>query len=283
MTTDILLGRTDHHVMPSFVTELFRREPLFAGAALCLAILVLPTMFAMAIDQRTFLDLNVWVKPLKFEFTLTIYLATLAWFAGWLPKGVAAARWYRIFTALVVFSVTAEMVWINGAATFGVASHFNDSSPFMIAIYAVMGVLAVFLTSTSLVYGVLILRDRASRLDPAFRLSVGIGLIATFVLTVIVAGYMSSNGGHFVGGNGSDAEGFPLMSWARDGGDLRVAHFFATHAMHVIPVAGFLVGRLLPTSSARWTVLGLAGAYIGFVGYVFVEALSGQAFLAMLP
>ena len=36
-----------------------------------------------------------------------------------------------------------------------------------------MGVLAVVLTSAALVYGIAILRDRNSRLDPVFRLSVG--------------------------------------------------------------------------------------------------------------
>ena len=40
---------------------------------------------------------------------------------------------------------------------------------------------------------------------PVFRLSVGIGLIATFLLTVAVAGYMSGTASHFVGGSRSDA------------------------------------------------------------------------------
>jgi len=152
----------------------------------------------------------------------------------------------------------------------------------MISIYALMGVLAVFLTSAALVYGTAILRDRNSELNPAFQWSVGLGLIATFALTFIVAGSMSSTGGHFVGGNHSDVEAFPLMGWARDGGDLRVAHFFATHAMHFIPAFGFVVSRAFQPRQARWAVLGFTGAFIGMVGYAFVEALSGQPFLAMV-
>jgi len=72
------------------------------------------------------------------------------------------------------------------------------------------------------------------------------------------------------------------MGWARDGGDLRVAHFFATHAMHVIRAFGVVVSRMLRTSQARWAVLGFAGPFAGLVGDTFVEALHGQAFLAML-
>src|SRR5262245_47883100 len=127
--------------------EFFRREPRFAGATLCLLTLMLPTLFALASDQRTLLDVNVWVKPLKFEIALVIYLGTLAWFAGWLPQKVRAARWFRLYSIAVIVAIAAEMIWIVGAASSGIASHFNTSSTFMIETYAVMGVLAVFLTS----------------------------------------------------------------------------------------------------------------------------------------
>jgi len=279
MTTDVLLRQT-RSINPT--AELFRRHPLFAGGALCLLALTLPTLSAMALEQRTFLDINVWIKPFKFQVALAIYLATLAWFAGWLPAHVAASRWHRIFSTIVVLAVGAEVTWILGAAALGTASHFNDSSPVAAGLYTVMGVLAVTLTSASLVYGIAILRDRNSRLDPVFRLSVGIGLIATFVLTVVVAGYMSNNGSHFVGGAHSDARGLVPMGWARDGGDLRVAHFFATHAMHFIPAVGFIASRVLTAGRGRVAVFAFAGLFVGLVCYTFAEALSGRAFLAML-
>ena len=281
MTTDVLIAQP-RSLSASFAAVPFRRHPLFAGAALCLLALMAPTLFAMALDQRTFLDINVWIKPFKFQVALVVYLATLAWFAGWLPERVTGSRWHRIFSTVVVLATGAEMVWILGAAALGTASHFNNSSPPAIALYAIMGVLAIVLSSASLVYGVAILRDRSSRLDPAFRLSVGIGLIATFVLTVAVAGYMSSSGSHFVGGSHSDAGGLPPMGWARDGGDLRVAHFFATHAMHFIPAFGFIVSRALSASQGRAAVYAFAALFVGLVGYTFAEALAGNAFLATL-
>jgi hypothetical protein len=271
-----------HYRTFSLTAELFRRHPLFAGTALCLLVLMAPTLFAMTLEQRTFLDINVWIKPFKFQVALTIYLITLAWFAGWLPARVTASRWHRIFSIIVVVAIGAETAWTLGAAALGVASHFNDSSALAIALYASMGVLALVLTSASLVYGFAILRDRDSRLDPVLRLSIGIGLIATFVLTVIVAGYMSGSGSHFVGGAHSDAGGLAPMGWARDGGDLRVAHFFATHAMHFIPVFGFICSRVLSAGQGRVAVLAFAGLFVALVAYTFAEALSGRAFLAML-
>lgn len=281
MTTDVLMAQP-RSFDAALAAELFRRHPLFAGAALCLLVLMAPTLFAMALDQRTFLDINVWIKPFKFQVALAIYLGTLAWFAGWLPARVTESRWHRVFSMIIVLAIGAETVWILGASALGVASHFNDSSPLAIALYAIMGVLAVVLTSASLVYGVVILRDRHSRLDPVFRQSVGIGLIATFILTVAVAGYMSGTGSHFVGGAHSDSGGLAPMGWARDGGDLRVAHFFATHAMHFIPAFGFIASRVLRAGHGRVAVFSFAGLFVALVGYAFAEALSGRAFLSML-
>jgi hypothetical protein len=278
MTTDALTAQTRAF---NPVVELFRRHSVFAAAALCMLVVMAPTLFAMALDQRTYLDVNVWIKPLKFEVSLTVYLATLAWFAGWLPQRVRAARWHRIFSIAVVFAVTAEMVWIGGAAVFGVASHFNDSSPLMIAIYRLMGALAVLLTSACMVYGIVILRDRDSRLHPVVQQSVGIGLVATFFLTVLVAGYMAAGDSHFVDGVRSDAGGLAPMGWARDGGDLRVAHFFATHAMHFIPMFGLIASRTFPARQGRAAVFAFTGLFVALVGYTLVEAMSGRAFLAM--
>jgi hypothetical protein len=282
MTVDVL-GIRQRSVSHSFAGELFAREPLYAGAALCLAALVAPTLVAMALDERTLLGVNVWLKPLRFEIALAVYLATLAWFAGWLPERVIATRWYRTYAACVVAAVAAEMVWIGGAAAFGTTSHFNESSPMMAWTYRLMGGLAVLLTSSALVYGILILRHRNSRLDPAFRLSVGLGLVLTFVLTVAVAGYMANSGGHFVGDRSTVAPGAPLMGWARDRGDLRVAHFFATHAMHFIPALGFVVSLILSTVAARRAVIVFSAVFVAFVGYTFGEALMGSPFLAVLP
>lgn len=281
MTTDVLMTQP-RSLGAALAAEPFRRHALFASAALILVGLMAPTLFAMALDQRTFLDINVWIKPFKFQVALAVYLVTLAWFAGWLPARVIASRWHRLFSTIVVLAIGAETMWILGAAALGTASHFNDSSPLAIGLYASMGVLAVVLTSAALVYGIAILRDRDSRLDPVFRLSIGIGLIATFVLTVIVAGHMSGSGSHFVGGTHSDAGGSAPMGWARDGGDLRVAHFFATHAMHFIPVFGLVTSRVLPAGPGRAAVFAFAGLFVGFVGYTFVEALAGRAFLAAL-
>jgi hypothetical protein len=257
-------------------------ERLLAGTGFVLVALMAPTAVAMLLDGRELLDIDIWTKPLKFQAALAIYAFTLAIYARWLPSRTLERRWYRVYAGLVAFSIGFEIAAIGGAAAYGVASHFNETTPLNAWIYGLMGVFAVILTSMSLVYGVLIARsDRAPR-DPALKAGLVLGLVLTFVLTLVFAGTLSQNGSHFVGGSASDAGGLWLMGWARDGGDLRVAHFFGTHALHAVPLAGFLAGRCLAPRAAvaatwaaalAWTLLSVA---------TFVQALAGRPFLPML-
>jgi hypothetical protein len=176
-------------------------------------------------------------------------------------------------------SLLSEKVWLMGAAAYRIPSHFNLSNTLMQSAYALAGLLAVTFLTATVVYGVAIWRNDASGLTPGMRAAFGLGLILTFVLTVIVAGYLANYGSHFVGGNLSDAEGVPLMGWARDGGDLRVAHFFATHAMHFIPFAGFLAAITLPDRRAKTVVYIASAAFVAFVIFTFAQALMGQPFI----
>jgi hypothetical protein len=263
------------------LAPLFRDEPVFTALGLFIAALVAPTLFAAVVEQRQLAGVNVWAKPLKFEFSLVAYLITLAFFARFLPAGTTRRRWYRIYSAIVAGAIVAELIWLIGAAGAGVASHFNRATPLMDAAYAVMGVGAVTLTTPTLVYGVMIARNQRSGLSPALKGAVSLGLVLTFVLTLLVAGTMASGTTHLVGGNLSDAEAAPLMGWARDGGDLRVPHFFATHAMHFIPAFGLLSVVMFGRTDRR-PVWAFAALFAAFVGWTFLQALSGRPFLPMI-
>ena len=268
--------------LPRLLREAFRREPLYAGAAAILAISMLPTLMAHALDDRLVGGVAAWAKPLKFEASLAIYLCTLAWFAGWLPAGFVERRPHRLMSRAVVVAVALEMAWIVGAAAHGVASHFNVASPAMVNIYRAMGALAVLLTSASAVLGVAILRARDAGGDPALRLAIGLGLAMTLALTLPVAGYLSSEAGHLVGVEAEGARRLAILGWARDGGDLRVAHFLATHAMHAIPLAGWIATRLLAPGAARAAVIISSAAYAMLVAWTFVQAIAGRPFLPFL-
>ena len=266
---------------PAALLAPFRHAPVLAGGALLMLAVIPPTLAAMHLDDRTYLGLDIWVKPLKFEAALAIYLGILAVYAAWLPESVLHRSWFRRMCAMAVFCTVAEIIWIGGAAALGTASHFNRATPLAGTVYGLMGIIAVLLTAPSLVFAVAFARDRDSALPPAFRLSLVTGLGLTVALTLPVAGFMSSGESHLVGAAGtSDAAGLAVLGWSRTAGDLRVAHFFATHAMHVIPALGWLASRGLAPDRAILAVAAAALGYTVLVIITFAQALFGEPFLA---
>jgi hypothetical protein len=101
------------------------------------------------------------------------------------------------------------------------------------------------------------------------------GLGLTLLLTLVTAQTLADMGSHWTGGTPSDAGGLWLVGWSRDGGDLRAAHFFATHAMHAVPLLALACARLFGPE-AKTPVRLTALAYTGFVAIVFVQALRGH-------
>ncbi len=277
-TALVTLPAASSGTRPDPVGELLRREPLLAGAGFFFLALMLPTAVAFLADERLFAGVNVWEKPLKFEFAIGIYLMSLAFFAHWLPAGTRAKRWYRVYVMAIVVGFFAEMAWIGLAATLGTASHFNASNAGWQIAYAAAGIVAVMATLASPVFAFQIWRNPATGLSPAVKASIVQGLVVTGVMTIVVAGTMSSYGSHLVGGNMSDTEGFPLMGWARDGGDLRVAHFFATHAMHFLPLFGLASAMLLGREKTGPVWLFAIGL-VALTLFTFVQALRGMPFL----
>jgi hypothetical protein len=249
--------------------------PMLTSLGLLLTLSLAPTLAAMLLDDRLFQGDSIWLKPVKFQIGLAIYALTLAVYARWLPPGLRAARWFRAYIAIVMVSILAELAWIGGAAALGTASHFNVSTPVWSALYSLMGAFAVTLTSASLVFGIAIWRNRDTGLPGALHLSVALGLVLTFGLTVVVAGALASGTGHLVGVPAPGDSGVPILGWSRSAGDLRVAHFLATHALHALPLVGLGAALAPADHTARRVVLAGAAAYTALVLATFAQALAG--------
>lgn len=260
---------------------LHRRQPRLAAAALVSLLAIAPGLLAMAVDPRTVNDINVWIKPTKFLVSFFVYYATLAWAFGYLPKEsqqTAAGR-FVIHGALAAGLL--EMIWLVLAAANGVPSHFNFGSPIWAAAYTLAGAGSIVLISAILVQGVMIARQRSIPVAPALRWALVAGAIVAFVGTLIAAGYMSANGGHWVGGQASDAHGMLVTNWSRTGGDLRVAHLWALHAQQIIPAIGWLLTAAgLPR--ARGGVVAASIGYVALIAFTFAQALLGEPFLAFI-
>lgn len=233
------------------------------------------TLLCYAVDERTLLGVSVWSKPLKFQASLALHLATLALLYCWLEPRLRRSRWLRFAIAASAAAALGEIFWIMLQAGRGRASHFNDATALESGMYALMGLGSLLLVLAPAVLGVLLLRDRARR-GGVVRLAAGVGLVSSAAATLAVAGFLSSGSGHWIGEPSAAAAAWPLVGWSREVGDLRVAHFFATHAMQVLPLAVLA----LPAGWRRdGIVYALAAGYLLLIGLVFAQALQGRPFL----
>ncbi|MEM7696378.1 MAG: hypothetical protein AAF318_18155 [Pseudomonadota bacterium] len=251
-------------------------RPLARTAWLMLALAAV-TVALMAIDPRLFNGVSTWLKPLKFQLSLAVFLGTLALIMGQLtPAGresrlAAAIRWFAIPTSLF------EIAYIMLRAGLNEASHFNDADALGRTMFTLMGLAALFLTATAGLLAILTLRHARPAMAP-IRLYVASGLMISAVLGIYTGAVIGDAGSHWVGGAPTDAGGLPLVSWVRDGGDLRVAHFFALHAMQIFPLLGL---ALIATSAiVRHGVLAItATAYTACVLALLWQAQRGEPFL----
>ncbi len=220
------------------------------------------------VDPRLFNGVSVWEKPAKFFLSLGVHAATLGWGLTFLTQADLASKGIRRAAQLFAVSSVAEMIWIAGYAAQGSASHFNLTDPLAAAIYPVMGVVAVSLTALTIYIGWRILKSAPG----IMQFATGTGFILSGILTTIVAGYMSSQTGHSIGGDPTDATGLPFFHWSTTGGDLRVSHFAALHIAQALPLLAWL------WPDRRVVTIG-AVASILIVAALFAQALAGVPFL----
>lgn len=249
-----------------------RARPLVVLTAASLALLALSLLWA-AVDGRTFGLDPVWLKPMKFAVSFAAMFGTLAlldarlspaWRDGWTARGTA----FVLGAALL-----AEMTWVFHQAARARASHYNAETVFEAAMYRyVMGVGAVLLVLGIGVYGVIAWRDREARLGPALRAGVALGFGLSFVLTLLSAGVLSAQGGHFIGTPGPGAATIPFFGWSAAVGDLRPTHFVALHAMQALPLLGWWLDR---RGRSPWLVAVAAVAYVALTGTLFAQAWAG--------
>ena len=262
-------------------TRMQAGSPALYVVGMAMLLMAAMTLMLAWLDPRVFQGVSTWAKPLKFQLSTGVYLLTLAWFMAWLPDDKRQTRLGRYVVWSAVGAGIFEVVYITWQGAFGMASHYNRTSTFYAAMYTLMGVGAVILTTASLALAVLIARSPAYALPRAIKHAVVLGLVLTFVLGTGFGSYLGAQrAGHWVGGALTDAGGLPLFNWSRSGGDLRVAHFFGIHAMHFVPaIAALAAAARLPGAKHIASAWLLAAAFSALTVWTFVQAAQGKPFL----
>jgi hypothetical protein len=252
---------------------------LTAGVLLA-AVTVAVSLAGLALDPRVIAGAPAWLKPLKFGVSIAAYLLTIRWLLPLLP---ARPRALATVSGMLVVAFGAELVLIVLQVLRGTTSHFNESTPLDATIYFTMGGFVGLLFVGTAVLAVLALRRRG--LDPGTAWGIRLGL-ALCLLGMLAAGLMianhtsSSSGGHTVGA-ADGGPGLPLTDWSLDHGDLRIAHFAGLHALQLLPLAAWALGRFTSLAGrVRARLLGVLAVGYG-LGVVLLawQAERGQALL----
>lgn len=277
-TTTIAAALPTCSILPARATRLLADwEPVTTRLGLALAALLPLLMLAGAMDDRTIAGIPVWAKPSKFALAFSIYLLTLGFFIRFVDRAWRERAAFKLPVFAGAAAIVMEQAIVTLQAARGVDSHFNFVTPLDAGLYTAMGVGSLVLTAMTLPVAWGVCRSRATGLDSGVRLAIAMGLVLTFVMTLVTAGTMAVHGGHQVGGSTGMSRSLVLMGWLRDAGDLRVPHFFATHAMHALPLLAGVVA--LSRADDRRSAWFCAVLYVAGVGALFVQALAGRPFL----
>jgi hypothetical protein len=238
---------------------------------------VIPVFAALAFLAAGTAAINPWIKPIKFSLSFSTFASTISLFLlalripEWQLK--LARRVIALSVALEISSLGAQAwraVYAGSHTLFDSMLTQMTNSMVMVNTAIVTWMLALFCLN----------RVKARLADwpmvAAIRYSIVIFLVGN-----AVGGYMLARGSHTVGASDS-APGLPFLNWSTIGGDLRIAHFIAIHAIQIVPLFAYVLSQMsrVPTvKQRRLAVAVVAIAVAVAVGGTFVQAALGRPLL----
>ncbi len=247
--------------------DLYRASPPLAVTGWLHVGLLIMALALLPFDSRQVLGISPWIKPIKFDSSILLYLWTMAWYLGQLvDRPVVRRLGWTIATSLTV-----ETTCIHLQAFRGVTSHFNLHPYFDAAIFSLMGTFILINTLAVIWVLALYFRERPA-LPPAILLGARLGLLL-FLLGTIEGGVMVANQAHTVGGP-DGGPGLPFLTWSTKFGDLRWAHFIGMHGLQSMPLIGWLLGKKALVAGAF--AVGAAAVIV-----TLIIALQGRPLIAL--
>ena len=219
-------------------------------------------------EVRTINNVNLWLKPLKFLFSTSLYLITIPYY---LELTAYSCKQKHLFANIAAGAMLLENIAITGQAARGVMSHFNITSPANMMIFNAMGIAILINTImlAILMVGFFRIKNHADR---AMIIACRYGLVL-MLIAAVGGGFMSLQLHHSIGA-ADNSSGMPLTNWNRTGGDLRVMHFFGIHAMQILPLIVLCSGKNVKLRTVHFSGI----AFGALVVFAFVQALRGEPF-----
>jgi hypothetical protein len=250
-----------------FLTELKKRNPVlyyfgwiyFLGGIVCIIL--------SQTSNTTVLGINAFLKPMKFFFSIWIFVWTMGWYLEYLDN----KRRVKIYTWMVVIVMIIEQVIITWQAVNGRLSHFNTTSSLYAGLFSFMGVAITVLTVWTGVIGYYFFKQKLFKVPMPYIWGIRLGIIV-FVIFAFEGGYMATQLSHTVGAP-MGGPGIPVFNWSTEFGDLRVAHFIGIHSLQIFPLFGYYIAK------TNRSVKIFAVVYFLLTGFLLVQALQESPFL----
>lgn len=212
----------------------------------------------LVVDPRPWLGPLSWRKPVTFGVSFGLTLITITWVSSYLRM---SSRTRTLLLAVLAADCVVEVLGITLQAWRRVPSHFNTESPLdaVVAFSLALGGGVLIATLGSM--AVIALRGRVDG-PPSMRLAVraGFGLL----LAGLGAGVAMIVRGEVLIGSGERTAAYDTA------GFLKWFHAVTLHAVLVLPVLAWLLGRRTALSEAERTRV----VQVAVLGYVAAAALA---------
>ncbi len=263
-----------------FFRELDATDPVLSRLGWAL-LLVVPVFAALAMFiPAGSAAVNPWIKPIKFSMSFSTFASTISvlLLALRIPKWqlTVVRRAIAASVALEILSL-ASQAWrsayhLSGHSLIDSSLAQMTNSMVMVNTGIVCWMLALFCVNR-------VHTDKIDRpMVSAIRYS-----IVIFLAGNAIGGYMLARGSHTVG-VADGGPGLPFVNWSVIGGDLRIAHFIAIHAIQIVPLFAYILSQMspiLPVKHRRVAAGALALTVSIAVGATFVQAALGHPLLSL--
>jgi hypothetical protein len=263
-----------------FFRELDATDPVLSRLGWTL-LLVVPIFAVLAMFVPAgFAAINPWIKPIKFSMSFSTFASTISL----LLLALRIPKWQLTLVRRAIAASVALEILSLAAQAWRSAYHLSGQSLIDTSLAQVTN--SMVMVNTGIVCWMLALfcanRVQTDRIDwpmvAAIRYSIMI-----FLAGNAIGGYMLARGSHSVGVAEGGA-GLPFVNWSVIGGDLRIAHFIAIHAIQIVPLFAYILAQMspvLPVKHRRIAAGALALAVSFAVGATFVQAALGHPLLSL--
>lgn len=203
-----------------------------------------------------------WRKPIVFGLSFGITVVTITWLMTFL-RARRLTGW--IIVGLFAIASLAEVFLVSLQTWRGVASHFNETTPFDASVFSFMGMLVALLVLLT----VFVTVRSFVRMDapPSLAWAIRLGLLLMLVSQGVGA-QMIAEGGNTFGTAGA----------------LKVPHAVTLHAVQVLPALAILLLVAKSTERRRLRIVALGAAgYAVLIASTLVQTYDGRGPLDLSP